>query len=350
MTAPATPVRREEGIAVITAMLVVTIATVLAVGIAWQTNLDIRRTEGALTREQAYQYAYGAETFAAQILEEKLAERSGTPVYSRSDDEQLCRGLQFEIEGGTMLGGVCDLQGRFNLNNLVDTSGRRREAQVRQLQRLLLAVGELSEGIEIDPQVAETIAESAADWIDPDSNAEFNGAEDDAYTNLQPPYRAANFWFTDKTELRSVRGVTPEIYAAVADFVTALPVNASAATKLNVNTAPVPVLMSLGSDIARVNAESWVEDSRTEAFENVDPFKGLLDESMEQSIVYTSDYFVMKGIVSIGTTRLEMYSLIENTGQAVMPRLRRFGVVASGESYGEPPTADEAETTVADDE
>jgi general secretion pathway protein K len=333
--------RRQDGIAVITAMLVVTIATVLAVEIAWRTNLDLRRTEGVLTRDQAHQYALGAESFAAQTLQEQLRDQQGQPVYSRTDDEQLCRGLQFTIEGGSMTGGVCDLQGRFNLNNLVDTRARHRQEMLDQFRRLLLAVSELDGTLEIDSSLAESIAQATADWIDPDASAAFNGAEDDAYTGLQPPYRAANFWFTDKTEFRAVRGVTPEIYAAVAPFIAALPVRSGAATLLNVNTAPVPVLMSLGETITRVNAETWVEDSRAEAFQDTTQFTGFAEGSMMEYLGVTSEAFAMRGVVSIGTTELEMYSLLEYTGQAVVPRLRRFGVVESGESYGEPAKVDE---------
>jgi len=66
------PRRRDSGIAVITAMLVVAIATVLAVEIAWETTLDLRRTEGLLSREQAQQFGYGAEAYAAKLMEEVL--------------------------------------------------------------------------------------------------------------------------------------------------------------------------------------------------------------------------------------------------------------------------------------
>jgi general secretion pathway protein K len=215
---------------------------------------------------------------------------------------------------------------------------------------LLLAVGELDQGLDIDPSTAESIAESAADWIDPDNNAEFNGAEDDTYTGLDPPYRAANFWFTDKTEFRAVRGVTPEIYASVSDYITALPINPGKPTPLNVNTAPMPVLISLGENISSVNAEGWVDDSRKEPFKDTTPFIGFVDPGLSQYLTVTSDYFVMKGLVSIGTTQLEMYSLLEYTGQAVVTRLRRFGVVESGESYGEPAAAADAEATANTDE
>jgi general secretion pathway protein K len=317
---------RERGIAVVTALLVVTIATVLAVEIAWETTLDLRRTESLLAREQAQQFGYGAEAYAAQLMDEVFREKTAAiEVYSRNEDYRACGGFQFELEQGRMTGGVCDLQGRFNLNNLLN-GGRRDEQIMNQYRRLLAAISLLNEEIDIDADTIDVIVESTVDWLDPDSDAEFNGAEADTYTSLQPPYRAANFWFTSVSELRAVRGMTPEIYRAVAPYVAALPVGGEQ-TKINVNTAAVPVLMSLGDDITVVNAEQWVEDSASEAFEDETPFKELADDTMLRYIDYTSRYFELRGLISIGTSQLGMYSLLENTGQGFVPRLRQFDVV-----------------------
>lgn len=326
----------QRGIAVITAMLVVTIATVIAVAIAWQTALDLRRTEGLLAWEQARQFGYGAETLAARALGEVLEEQraSAVPVYSRQDNSNWCGGRQFVLDQGGegqqqggMVGGFCDLQGRFNLNNLL-FGGRVDEVARKQYRRLLDAVSAVDENVDIEPDVADTIVESTIDWIDPDDTAEYNGAEADAYTSLQPPYRAANFWFTSVSELRAVRGVTPEIYTALAPYVAALPVTNGKRTRINVNTAEVPVLMSLGDDIALANAENWVAISEAKPFEDDTEFREFVDQAVRTDYIdYSTSYFELRGIVSIGTTRLGLYSLLEDTGTAVVPRLRQFDVV-----------------------
>ncbi len=325
---------RQRGIAVITALLVVTIATVLAVELAWQTNLDLRRTESLMLRDQAHQYAYGAEAYAAALLEDKLQDQTGdSPVYSRADDEQACQGFQFSIDQGGMTGGICDLQSRFNLNNLVQTGdGKHDELVVEQFRRLLAAISVVNEDIDIDAGTIDVIVDSVTDWIDPDSSADYNGAEDDAYTGEQPPYRAANFWFTSVSELRAVRGVTPEIFSAIVSYVAALPVTSGQHTKINVNTAPVAVLMSLGKNITMENAAQWVSDSADEPFKDDTPFTGFVEQDMLPYLEYSSSYFELKGAVSIGTARLGMYSLLEYDGQAVSPRLRQFDVVEVVES------------------
>jgi general secretion pathway protein K len=331
---------RQRGVAVITAMLVVAVATILAVGMAWQTNLDLRRTEGLIGWDQAHEFAFGAESFAIKLLEEHLEEQAGgEAVYSRRDDETACRGFQFSLDEGAMTGGVCDLQGRFNLNNLVTGAGKPDELVVKQFRRLIEAVIALNPDLDVNPADAEIIVASTVDWIDPDTNADFNGAEDDTYTSEPEPYRAANFWFTSISELRAVRGVTPDIYTALAPYLTALPVGSGAGrhTVINVNTASIPVLMSLGDSITLENATRWVEDSRKEAFKDQTSFAGFVDPAMFPYMGYTSAYFELKGFVSIGTTRLGMYSLLESDGQTVKTRLRQFDVVEAVES-AEPAT------------
>lgn len=348
------PPRRQRGIAVITAMLVVTIATVIAVGIAWETTLDLRRTEGLLAWEQARQYGYGAEAFAAQLLQEKLDEQAGSaaPVYSRADDRQACGGFQFTIDQGGMLGGVCDLQGRFNLNNLYLGGKAGREAFKRQFRRLLAAVSEVDETVDIGPDVADVIVESTIDWIDPDGTAEFNGAEDDYYTSQDPPYRAANFWFTSVSELRGVRGVTPEIYAALAPYLAALPYGSGEPTRINVNTATVPVYMSLGDDVALPIAEGWAERSAARPYESEQDMTEITSEAdpgMQPYLDRSSRYFELRGLVSIGTTRLGLYSLLEATGTTVVPRLRQFDVVDQAPAPAEAEDIDSEQLTDADE-
>jgi len=104
------------------------------------------------------------------------------------------------------------------------------------------------------------------DWLDPDSDTRFpNGAEDEYYTRLEPPYRAANGRFVDVSELRVVRGFSEEICAKLAPFVTVL----NTATPINVNTAPAEILMSLGPGIDRASAELLVAARQAQPFHDL---------------------------------------------------------------------------------
>jgi len=96
------------------------------------------------------------------------------------------------------------------------------------------------------------IVPALLDWLDSDSETRFpNGAEDEYYTLLDIPYRTANGPFAEVSELLLVRGMTAEIYAKLSPFVTVL----QPAATINVNTAPVEILMSLGPGIDRATAD-----------------------------------------------------------------------------------------------
>ncbi len=319
---------RQRGIAVITAMLVVTIATILAVEIAWQTNLDVRRTEGLFAWEQAREVGLGAEIGFATRFQEALDERSGNPLtYSRKAEFVACGdGLSFtfdvgEVKGaGSMTGYVCDLQGRFNLNNLY-AGGQRQQAIREQFARLLRAVAAIDERM-ADADI-DKIADSTLDWLDGDTGPEGAGAEDDIYSSREPAYVTGNFWFTTASEWRAVDGVDANVYAAMRPYLAALPPSQKP-TLLNVNTASIPLYASLGDNVP---AEQWFEDSKVEDFTDNTRFAADIEPALLATIGFDSEYFGLEGVITLGTTQLGMYSLLRATGQAVVPLQRSFGAV-----------------------
>lgn len=318
MKPPALP-RRQRGIAALTAILVVAIATVLAVNLLWETSVDLSRTENLLLQDQARQFDLGGEAFARYGLEEDG--RDDGPNGIDSADEAWARPLVFEIQGGRLQGVLSDLQGRFDLNSLVKPNGERNDDAAEQFRRLLTL---LPLERPLDPGTAESLVESAMDWIDRDQSPQLNGAEDDEYTGRQPPYRPANYWLTSPSELLAVRGYTPEIYAALAPHVAALPPGPQGAWKINVNTATPQVLASLAENQTLENAEPLVN----RGFQSVDEFiqESGFDVSPDRLSI-SSGWFLLTVTASIGTTESTMYSLLERTGtnrDVVRTRLRSF--------------------------
>lgn len=137
--------------------------------------------------------------------------------------------------------------------------GRSLSPQQVAIARFNLLVQALGLPAEIVPPIL--------DWLDADSDTRFpNGAEDEYYTRLDPPYRAANGPFADVSELRLVRGMTPEIYAKLAPLITVL----GSSVPVNVNTAPPEVLMSLGPGLDRPTADLLVSSRQIQPFATVD--------------------------------------------------------------------------------
>jgi general secretion pathway protein K len=310
--------QKQRGIAAITALLVVTIATVLAVELAWELNLNVRRTERLFLRDQATQIALGAEIWAMDILHDDIKE--GGENSADFLDENWAQNIPaIPIEGGSVDGFIEDLQGRFNLNNLVTPNGGQDPIVVEHFRRLLTV-------LELPPELADAVV----DWLDADQVPLSFGAEDGIYTSLIPAYLTANFWFISTSELMAVQGITPEIYRILEPHVTALPVLAEP-QPININTATPEVLASLWEGITPEQAETWREDVFYEKKEFIDkvtsqagklePPIGQIDRFLEVG----SSYFGLNVTASIGTARLTMYSLLERSPDgAVSPRLRSF--------------------------
>jgi hypothetical protein len=124
---------RQRGVALITALLVVSLVTVIAVAMATRQHIDVRLTGNLVHGEQAYAYALAAESWARVILR-----RDDIQSDHDSLDEDWATALPpIAVEGGQVSGKIEDLQGRFNINNLVMPDGKVSEADVAYFRRLL---------------------------------------------------------------------------------------------------------------------------------------------------------------------------------------------------------------------
>ena len=193
---------RQQGVALITAMLVVAIGTMIAVNLMWEGTLDLRRAEAALAADQGLMYGQGAEAWAADILRQDLVD---SPDSDHLSEQWAIELPPLPVDGGTITGKLEDLQGRFNLNNLIAADGMENELARRQFERLLNLV-------EIDPGLAGAVV----DWLDPDTELRFpTGGEDVVYSSQDPPYRTANAMITSASELMAIAGFDRESYSAV---------------------------------------------------------------------------------------------------------------------------------------
>lgn len=286
--------KRQAGTAVVTAMLIVAIAGVASTGLLERQRIDIRRTDNVLTLDQAFAYARSAELWAVKVLQRDAAENK----IDSGQDKWAGLIETVPIEGGALSVQVLDQQARFNLNNLVDDSGKASEKDIAAFERLLAAL-----------QLETTIAHAVADWIDADVNAAPTGAEDVDYLALDTPYRASNQHIASVSELRRVRGVTAEVYDKLLPYVTALPKR----TNVNVNTAEIPVLMAVVKGLSESGAAGIIEQRSGEPYADETTFRGqqALEGLEVDGITTGSEYFMIEANVQYGRSRVRHYSLVE---------------------------------------
>lgn len=307
--------RSQRGVAVITAMIIVAIGTIIAVNLMWRGTLNLRRTESALAADQGLMFLQGAEAWAADILRQDLVD---SPNSDNLGEQWAVDLPPLPAEGismkGTIVGKLEDLQGRFNINNLVDQRGREDTLARRQFERLL-------QRLDLDP----TLAGGVIDWLDPDGNQRFpEGGEDAAYADTDPQYRTANAAITTPTELMAVTRFDRETYTKLAPYITALPIG----TKINVNTASDVVLSSLSDDIDLSTAGSLVEERNGAAFQDIGAvFSGMVEPDMLKRIDGTTQYFLLTATITLGTNQLTMRSVLQRDASGLTRAVfRNLGV------------------------
>ncbi len=311
--------RRARGVALIIALVVVALATILATRIGAQSTLDQRRAATLLAQEQGFEVALGAEAWAIEILRGDYERNSRQVTFDQAWATPL---PPIPIDGGSIEGQLVDLQGRFNVNNLVTPAGDKNEFAYAWFQRLLAR-------LQLEPKWASLLV----DWIDIDSVADgVDGAEDGVYTSLTPPYRTANRPITSTSELLALPGFGRERYQLLAPYIAALPVG----TPLNVCTASGPVLDALAPGLAAFGQDpKQLASNRVKGcFPALNDVNGALQPLLKAPekaaasalLSDSSRYFRAATIVSIGTTELTLYSLIErNPGGYSRVILRTLG-------------------------
>jgi general secretion pathway protein K len=216
----------QQGLALITAVLVVAIVATVATTLALGEQVWFRQAQNMSNRAQAESLRQGALNYAAILLT-----RDGKDNKTDHLGELWAKPLPpLPVEDGMIAFKVEDEQGRFNLNNLV-RNGAPSPPDIAMFQRLLTA-------LKIDDP---GLSEALRDWLDPDSTVSQGGAEDIEYLSLPQPYRSANQPLQSVDELRLVKGFTAKAVEDLRPYVTALPVP----TTVNVNTAPDQVLAAL---------------------------------------------------------------------------------------------------------
>lgn len=253
--------QKQRGVAIITAMLVVALGTITMVAITARQQFDLQREQNEAVIQQARALAISGERFAAAVLfrDKEAADRENSDSL---DDDWATTIPPIPIDDRAVLQGcIVDMQGRFNLNNLVDSEGKAVDIYFEQLKRLFSELG-------IDAVKAQAVV----DWVDINIDATVpDGAEDDYYSGLEPAYRAANAPFVSVSELQLVKGFSSAIkeerddYELLIPHISALP-TANGATKINVNTATPEVIASmseflkpLASDLSRWDTSAYAD-------------------------------------------------------------------------------------------
>jgi general secretion pathway protein K len=313
------PPQQQRGIALLVAILLVALGTIIAAAVAYENATAARRGTATYAFDQALLIAQGAEALAAYGLRQIHDNDASHTTYPAQGWGKTLGPM--EVVPGVMLEATLeDLQGRFNLNNLVKTDMKPDPVQLQAFIQLLEMAG-------LETKWAGYIV----DWIDGDiTPSNPDGAEDSVYMGQTPPYRTANRYITSTSELLALPGFGRDRYLKLAPYVTALPYGGSG-TPVNICTAPGAVLdaylghRDFSSDpdsLAknRADAPGCFPTKRDYEAAFADP---KLLAQVRPKTAQASNYFRLTSFITIGSAEFNLYSLLFQDGSGKLRPIQR---------------------------
>jgi len=235
--------------------------------------------EIAMSTAQETQALYMARSGLA-IVREALVE-DDPQVDSYQDDWAAANeiGAVPIADVGWATGRVSDEEGKFNVLDLIKDgeSDEHTDLAAERLIILLLEIG-------IPESRAEEIVDSLIDWMDDDGSVTGSGAEDLYYATLDSPYTCPNDLPSGIDELSLVKGIGPVLLyqgegdiPPLVDFITVYG-NKKGSDRfrlINLNTAPLAVILTLSPEMDRQLAEEIVASRDAETFKSAAEIKDV---------------------------------------------------------------------------
>ncbi|GHE99862.1 type II secretion system minor pseudopilin GspK [Thalassotalea profundi] len=310
---------KSRGVALITVMLLVALAAIIATQMLARIQLQTQRTTNIAFNQQAYWYAMGAEAFAKRVL---LTAFKDEPNMTHLQQIWAQGENSYPVDFGSITGEITDQQACFNLNALkkeADPSAAPNKKTVARevFERLLLSLN--IEDIGSSTFEAERLADALTDWLDSDSNiSNVGGAEDNDYAGKEHPYLSANNYLASVNELRVIEHFTLPIIHAIKPFVCVIP--NSDLHQININTLSAErfELLEALLNISPVDAEELLSSRQEEGYENKDDFfnspqvsKLNIQEELKEQFVVDSEYFKLKASANFNNSYFAMNSLLK---------------------------------------
>lgn len=303
--------RGQKGVALLTILLMVVTATILAVGLLTRQDRMMRETSVLLRQDQSLQYALAGENLFSALLIAS-AQDNGNVDSAKSIWAQPIP--PYPVEDGVITGKLIDQSGKFNLNDLYH-GGQTDAVALAYFKRLLTAVG-------LQPKLASAVL----DWqtLSTAEPTDSDGAKNSFYLGQNPPYQAANRPFMQIEELRKVRGFDEKSYQLLAPYVSASPQFAA----ININTAAMPVLVALDDTLTSTSVNAWIVERNADA-DGITQVTALWQDpafskvpAASQSAISTlldvkSSYFQVQINVNLSGRNRYLTSDIYRTGQKV---------------------------------
>jgi general secretion pathway protein K len=293
----------ERGAALLSVLLLVAVMAVIAAVMLERLNLATRLASNGQAMTQARLIATSAESVAMARIKALV---DADPARTVDRAGLLGRSMSIPVGNGSVEIRIEDAGNCFNVNSLVEQGS---DGRLTQRPAALAQFRALMESLGIGAGEAIAASDALADWIDSDDASAPSGAEDASYAGLPVPYRTAGRLVADVSELRAVKGITPQTYERLRPWLCALP--AAVLSPININT--------LRPDQARLLtmlAPGALPLDRARALIAARPPQGFADTAALAGLPLAqvqvrSRWFLIDQAVSIDRIRLEEEALVD---------------------------------------
>jgi general secretion pathway protein K len=302
--------RRNRGAAVLMALFVATLATLIVTGLFWNQFVLLRTIENQQIVSQSRLLLRGALDWARAILREDslrssfdaLTEPWAQPLAETRLD-QLGETSALAAQA-SMAGSIEDAQSRINLRNLVSPDGQIVERELRVLRRLCTL-------LRVTEQSADLIAQRMQRALAPTPS----GAGREPMLATDP--KAPPIGLVLAHDIIGIAGIDPEAAALLAPYLVIL----DEPTPLNVNTAAAEVIAARIEDLSIADARALIADrERVGYFRDFGDLqnhlarfgRGSLSGAVTpQDIGTITRYFFVRGQIRLDRAQTRMEALVK---------------------------------------
>lgn len=316
--------KKQDGVAVVTALLLTTLAITIVASLFWQQQVQVRSIENQRFQLQKKWVLRGALDWAGLILREdrriSKVDHLGEPWAVNLGDTRLDQYVEngkadTEDSDATLSGQISDAQAKFNLTNLA--------ANGQVDRRELASFAKLLSNLRLDPSLAQRVASQIALTQDKviagpqqpgqpgDAPNPPNPSEKQESLSIIANSEVQFLKFSQIDDLLAIPGFSAANIVRLRNFVTVLPVP----TKINVNTTTAEVLSARLENVSLTDAALMIATRDRAYFLDFERFKLNFPDKVTEADVkfldFQTNFFVVNGRVRLNKSLLEVDALIE---------------------------------------
>ncbi|MCP9451039.1 MAG: type II secretion system minor pseudopilin GspK, partial [Nitrospira sp.] len=295
----------ERGVALLLSLLVLALLTAIVLEFDAEARREYR--EAAAFRDHVKSGTLmraAVQAASAALQQDFLRDKRSGEQFDGPLDLWALPIKNYAIGDGLLSAQIQDERGKLNLNDLVASAGDPIQSKTR-----IDRIRRLFELLQINPDLVDALI----DWLDQDDNPRPAGAESLHYQSLRPAYRAANGPLQAISDLRLIKGFTPDIIDRLSRYVTVYPIDGGA--PVNINTAEPPVIQALDPDITPTMAMEIVQGRPYKTKEELNRIGSFVDIGAKlraSGSVYDvkSDYFSARLTITVNESVKNAFAVL----------------------------------------